>query len=497
MSRDKPTKPDCRFNSATGFTIFGKAPVILDRRITGQGDSSLTNVHEQAHADLINSTYYGYVLRRLRELIEIPEARSQDPEETVLRLSENVLLVAEGSATALEFIAAQPKRSTQEMEAMRASLPNDYQDALNVFDPLVTLQSPFPPQITLMLRSFLVCAVAEASVDWSLLTMGRVEQDFWQLARRLATYKAPDLIVPELVRAAVSCQIGNYAKLFELCRPLISDVMKFSRAFISGAKLILLSYRGFQSPEAAAIDDDERIRTISEIDARLALERPELSRTTFVTGEVLGPKARIQPKEPEYALKEVIVRPDDLFDSLRTMSEEPGFDLFVVQYLHFPNEPNYKVFAMPVLETDTTRSLGEQYVSSENVPAELLRSIDHGIRVVWLSLAVPLTDGSYYDAEFTESLESPVCLNLGEFSWTIADQMSKGWSESRRLRYYRLPEALGYDFAALSRGRRSIVGLVPNRFLPDFELGKAEELDIAEDGEMSAVAGVIIRTIQS
>ena len=82
-----------------GLSRIGETPTLLE-----EGRSPVhTNVHEQTHRDTILNTFFGYVLLRLSDIANLPEA-SPEMGELMEVLTQRAWNVLEGVATAGELL---------------------------------------------------------------------------------------------------------------------------------------------------------------------------------------------------------------------------------------------------------------------------------------------------------------------------------------------------------------------------------------------------------
>ncbi len=486
----------CRWNSLAGSYLFGGTPTVFDPRSSGSKETDLTNVHEQTHRDLINDTVYGYVLARLHELHQSSFKHPNDLEQLIKSLSSKMFLCAEGSATAMELVTLQHRKSGGDVPAFMAALPPDYLEAVTVFQPLTDYTLPFPDLFLLLAKFGLIHAVSEAAADWALYKLPAPPDKFWDLANLLNSETPPDEILPTLVDPAGRFPVAVFAMLFDACKGLLAEskIGEFSRYATYSLKFSLLAGYGIATSPPPLLNDDRRISFLQAYDAQLNAEYPGLIRHELKAGHIFGQIVHVDTQEPPFLLKDEETEPAHLLTRMQELAGAADFLTFVVRYLIQPKTGTYDVIAHPIKRTETSADMAEPYLISHGAAPEILRSIDaSGMRLVWTTMAIPAAPQGFYDAEFVATLTRPVFLELVNFNWEVAVSVAQSIPGEQAITVYDVP-GIHLAVAAIQRGARTVFGLTPPKFSPDFELHLQFEQKVVTDNfDLAVVSMVLMR----
>ncbi len=487
----------CRWNSLAGYYLFGETPTVVDPRQSGMPDTSLANVHEQSHRDLVNNTLYGYALPTLREIRAAGHKGPADIGGLLVTLSGRIWYCAEGSATAMELIALRNRETESDIPAFLAALPADYREALSLFRPFTRSTGSSPEVAKLMLQSCLIHAVAEAAADWALFTSRDFQESFWKLAHQLQSAAAPDEVLPKLVRTASRFPLAPPALLLDGSQNLLesNDVARFTRLVIHHQKFSLLAAHGIK-PAPKWLNDDDRIELFRALDAQLNEEFSGLLTRQWRTGPPLGGEVTLETKEPPFLLAEEEVEPARLLDRMRELAAAPDFETFVVQFFLDGGKPKtYTVLAAPIKVTETAVDQAEPYLVCRKTAPDILHAVDESdLALCWSTEAIVLLSGGFFDAEFVASLRNAVFLQLTSFSWEKALAAANAIPGERVWRSYDMPWNPGVSIAAIEVGERTIFGMTPGRFAPDPGLGQdVTDGDLHDNFDLAVVTMVLLR----
>lgn len=492
-----PVHDLCRWHCRAGDTLFGDSPTLYDPRQTGVLDTSLIHAHEQMHVDLINNTVFGYVLRRLRELEIVPQPLKNRRDRLFSSLSGKIWTCAEGSATATEANIVKSPRASTTAAALQASLTPEYREALAVFQPVCDYVVPFPEPLGLLARGCLIHAVSECAADRAIFRLVTPPQDFWQLAEFLDQGTVPDELLASLVQAAAQIPIAPIAFLFDRNKQLMIDgqLGPFVRNVTFGLKLTLLMEPGM-SEIPPLLDDQQRIAYIAAVDAALTQSTPELEKFNWKPDHVsLGSEVRVETQEPPFLLQDEELEPTALLDRMFQLSAAPGFQRFVVLFFLEPGAATYSLIVHPMVLTEQGLDMGVPYLISKRVSPPVLKVIDGSpLPLVWETRILQGRGTVFYSRDLISVLRQSVYLELPEFSWPLAAEIAAALPDQRELVSYQLPPEIGLTVSAVHKGKITIFGFTPVKFLPSFDLQeKASEMALGENHEMASVAVVLLR----
>jgi hypothetical protein len=491
-----PQRDPCRWHSRAGETLFGDTPTLYDPRQTGPVDTSLISAHEQMHADLINNTAYGYVLRRLRELAIAPPPLKARRDRLFANLSAKIWTCAEGSATATEALVVQSPRALTTAPQLVASLTPDYRAALAVFQPLCDYAVPFPEPLNLVVRNSLVHAVSECAADGFIFSQPNPPADFWQLAAGMDDGPAPDEALAQLMTIASQIPITLIAMLFDQNRQLLAtDIGRFSRSVVPPLKAWLLEKQGIQR-QVELLRDDTRTAYIATLDQALLQSVPGLPKVNWLPGYVEpGPSIRVQTRTAAPVMGGgAEVTPPDLVSRMFSLATAPGFRQFVVMFRPSQVSGGYDLMALPIGTPKNAVEIGGTYLVSKNVAPAVLKVLDDSpVQIAWLT-QLPDTGHISVDTQLISLLQRHIYLNLNSFAWWRAMQIAMFFPVPKQLVCYRMPPQLALTVSAIHSGKVTVFGITPLRSSPGFELhATALDVEISSNFEMAAVATALMR----
>ena len=308
-----------------GYYEFGGIPTVIDPLQSGSKDTDLTNVHEQSHRDLINNTLYGYAIVRLLHLSHLSgldKKSRREFKQAFKTLSERLFLCAEGLAVALEIFIAKHTDGGVRLNRLLARLPTEYKEALDQYRPLLSLnEESTSKEFDFSVRQALICAIAENSLDWSILTSLSTPIEFRELVAKLVNSDAPDDVLGQLVSIARKIPIQKYPGIMKALGLIEFD--EKDKQFDQLVRTLIQAYREFifrvacsRNTGVPMLKDFHIIYLKAYIDKALVKQYPNLQPIRWRPGRIFGEAVQVELKKPEFQLEEEVLDKSELLSKM-------------------------------------------------------------------------------------------------------------------------------------------------------------------------------------
>jgi hypothetical protein len=379
-----------------GFYRVGETPTLLEGAISPVA----TNAHEQTHRDTISNTFFGYVLLRMSDIADQPEA-SPEMGKLMEGLTRRAWSVFEGVATATEFltlVAADPKVT---LKHFNSQLPSDYRRAWEPFETLIAphVRRKAHPRWPLLIIG-LVHAVSECILDTGFYYRASKPVDFrgWLAIAEKTPF---DLFTTEYLKMANYLdgeKIQALTPRAELQGPPVGVAF---RNWVQGFKLALLEIAGSRLiTDPLICTDSVRMTLIAEVERKLLAEMPNLPSRFFDKDRLAGYRVAYQIREKARIL------PYELLDlpsmEQRLSSYAIDGQVFRVVLAFVPESAlGNRLTLLPILRKqrmlDDGRSAEELYCDhfllAVAVTGEVLEDMSRRCqsgKIIWLSVVLPL-----------------------------------------------------------------------------------------------------------